>query len=65
MADDPKQDDARDDRRGALIGLGVVVLLVVVGWFVVHALRDTSSVQDCVMAGRTNCAPVETTEPGR
>lgn len=65
MTEDPEHDDVPDDRRGALIGLGVVLLLVVVGWLLVHVLRDTSRVQDCAMSGRTNCAPVEEADPGR
>ena len=65
MADDSKEDNEPDDRRGALIGLGVVLLLVVVGWLLVHVLRDTSRVQDCAMSGRTNCAPVEASDSGR
>jgi hypothetical protein len=36
----------------------VVVLLVMVGLFLVHVLRDMSKVQDRVMQGRTNCAPI-------
>ncbi len=58
MAEDPGQDDAPDERRNALIGLVIVVLLVVAGWFLIHVLRNTSRVQDCVMSGRSNCAPV-------
>ena len=52
--------EAPDSRRGALIGLGVVLVLVVVGWVVTHVLRNTARVQDCVMSGRTNCAPIDT-----
>jgi hypothetical protein len=59
MVEDPGQDDDPDGRRKALIGLGVVVLLVVVGWLLFHVLRNVSRVQDCVMSGRTNCAPIE------
>jgi hypothetical protein len=59
MTEDPDRDDAPDDRRNALIGLGVALLLVVAGWLLVHWIRDTSRVQDCVMSGRTNCAPVD------
>jgi hypothetical protein len=47
-----------DPRRTAAIGLIVVVLLVIVGLFLIHVLRDMSKVQDCVMQGRTNCAPI-------
>jgi len=52
--------DAPDPRRGALIGLGVVLALIVVGLIVTHLLRNTARVQDCVMSGRTNCAPIDT-----
>jgi hypothetical protein len=58
---DDQSDDAPDSRRGALIGLGVVLLLVVSGLILAHLLRDTSQEQDCVMSGRTNCAPIDTT----
>jgi hypothetical protein len=47
-----------DPRRPAAIGLIVVVLLVIGGLFLIHVLRDTSKIQDCVMQGRTNCAPI-------
>jgi hypothetical protein len=60
MAAEPDQDDAPDGRRSALLGLGIVVLLVVAGWLLFHFLRNTSRLQDCVMSGRTNCAPIET-----
>jgi hypothetical protein len=44
--------------RAVLIGLLVCLLLVLGGLFLVYALRDTSNLQDCVMQGRSNCAPV-------
>jgi hypothetical protein len=47
-----------DSRKGALIALVVVLVLVIGGLWLSGALRRTSDVQDCVMAGRTNCAPV-------
>jgi hypothetical protein len=52
-----------DPRRGALIGLAIVLLLVLGGLVLVHVLRDAARLQDCVMSGRTNCAPIEA--PGR
>ncbi len=49
-----------DGRRGAVIGLLVVVLVVLGGLALAHVLRSMSRVQDCVMSGRTNCAPIST-----
>jgi hypothetical protein len=37
----------------------LVVALCVVGWFLVSWMSDTTSIQDCVMSGRKNCAPVD------
>src|ERR1700733_192445 len=48
-----------DSRRGAVIGLLVIVLLIVGGLLLVHVLRRMSQLQDCAMSGRTNCAPIE------
>jgi len=59
MTENPDRDDPPDGRRGALLGLGIVVLLLVAGWILIHILHNTSRVQDCVMSGRTNCAPVD------
>jgi hypothetical protein len=50
--------------RAALIGLAIVLLLVFVCLFLYYALRDMSQRQDCVMQGRTNCAPIESPASG-
>ncbi len=60
---DDLQDHRRQDgrpRRAALIGLGICLALVLLGLFLVHTLKQTSDLQDCVMQGRSNCAPLET-----
>ena len=57
MAGDDEDDSSR---RGPLIAMGMVVLLVVVGWFITRALHNSTRLEDCLMSGRTNCAPVET-----
>ena len=45
---------------GALIGIGVfLVLLVVSGVWLMNTLRDLGKMQDCAMQGRRNCAPIE------
>lgn len=56
-----RRDDAPEpeSRRGALIGLAVVLLLVVVAYFLVTALRENASMEDCLMSGRRNCAPID------
>jgi hypothetical protein len=38
----------------------VALLLVALGLILVKVLGDTGRLQDCVMSGRTNCAPIET-----
>jgi hypothetical protein len=58
--DDPQPETPRvpDPRRAAVAGLLVTVLLVLGGVFLVHVLSRTGTLQDCVMSGRTNCAPI-------
>ncbi|HTV87509.1 MAG TPA: hypothetical protein VME41_00700 [Stellaceae bacterium] len=65
MTTEPGGDDPRDNgyeppsRRGAIIGLILVLLLVVAGYFLVEALRHESNLEDCLLSGRRNCAPIE------
>ena len=47
--------DSSGTRRGALVGLIVVVLLVVGGLVLTHVLRSMARVQDCALSGRSNC----------
>jgi hypothetical protein len=49
----------RDSRRAALVGLIVTLLLVTGCVVLVHILGRAAKLQDCVMSGRTNCAPIE------
>jgi hypothetical protein len=55
----PEEPPPPDPRRTAVVGFVVIVLLVIAGLFLTHVLRNVSGVQDCVMQGRTNCAPVD------
>jgi hypothetical protein len=52
-------EDDRRAQRAALLGLGICLLLVLGALFLVYQLKKTSELQDCVMQGRTNCAPVD------
>ena len=56
------KNDDRDDgnRRGPLVALGVVIVLFAVGWFLARELYATGKLEDCLMSGRTNCAPITT-----
>jgi hypothetical protein len=48
--------DSPDGRRGALIGLILVVLLVAGGLALSHILRGMAQLQDCALSGRSNCS---------
>lgn len=43
-------------RRGALVGLILVVLLVIGCLVLTHVLRGMSQLQDCALSGRPNCS---------
>lgn len=46
-------------RRGPLVAAGVIVLLFVVGWILARELYAGGKLEDCLLSGRTNCAPIE------
>jgi hypothetical protein len=63
---DPRDDGPDpDSRRPAVIGLVVVLALVVIAYFLVNALRKNANLEDCLMSGRSNCAPIEAPASGR
>jgi hypothetical protein len=42
-------------RRGALLGLVLILLLVGGGLELTHVLHGMSQLQDCALSGRSNC----------
>jgi hypothetical protein len=53
-------DRETDERRSAaLIGLIIILALAIAGVLLVRELRERSRLEDCLMSGRTNCAPIE------
>lgn len=63
-ADEPGHPRVPDPRWGALVGLLITLLLVLGGMLLVRVLGRAARLQDCVMSGRTNCAPIESSVPG-
>lgn len=50
---------AEEDRLTAsLAGLVVALIVVVAGLFLVQHLRDKAHIEDCLLAGRSNCDAV-------
>ncbi len=61
MADaDDEEEDRKARSRANLAALAVILVLVLGALFVGHVLKGASDIQDCVMSGRTNCAPIDT-----
>jgi hypothetical protein len=61
---EPQEPQAPDTRRGAVVGLILILVLILGGLYLAHVLRGASQLQDCALSGRSNCAPVESTGPG-
>lgn len=56
----PRDDEAASRRTAALMGFIVILVLAIAGVLLVRALRTSTSIEDCLMAGRRDCAPIET-----
>ncbi|MDE3176174.1 MAG: hypothetical protein KGM15_08745 [Pseudomonadota bacterium] len=46
--------------RQTLVGLVVVVLLLVAGWWVMSDLQHHREIDNCIASGRRDCVPLET-----
>jgi hypothetical protein len=55
---EPERHD-RDSGPSARTLLIAALVMVVAGYLLTVKLREMSRLQDCVMSGRTNCAPIE------
>jgi hypothetical protein len=52
------EDREGGSRNSALIGFVVILMLAVGAILLVRELGQASKMQDCLMSGRTNCAPI-------
>lgn len=48
-----------DNRRGAVAGLIIAIVILGVGWWLARDLTAASKMQDCLMSGRRNCNVIE------
>lgn len=48
-----------DDRRGAIAGLIIAIVILGVGWWLARDLTAASKMQDCLISGRSNCNVIE------
>lgn len=53
LAEDDEQ--AANRQTASLAGIAITLLLLVIGLFLVQELHAKAVVEDCLMAGRTNC----------
>jgi hypothetical protein len=59
FGDSDREAEDNERRTGALLGLIVILSLAIVGVVLVRQLGKESQLEDCLMAGHTNCAPIE------
>lgn len=53
-----EHDDAAR-RTAALMGFIVILVLAIAGVILVRELNKKATLEDCLMAGRRNCLPIE------
>jgi hypothetical protein len=62
-------EDQADERpargRAQVVVIILTVVLVVAGIWLAHVLADMRKVQDCLLSGRSNCAPLDVNSSGR
>ncbi|MGA3400318.1 MAG: hypothetical protein ABSC95_13945 [Acetobacteraceae bacterium] len=57
LSEDEAEEEA-NRQTASLAGVAVTLLLLVLGVFLVHALHAEAQVEDCLLAGRSNCDAV-------
>ena len=55
---DDEDEQSEGSSRAKIIGVVFMIVLLAVAFVITQKLRSMSAIQDCVMSGRTNCAPI-------
>ncbi|WP_256808130.1 hypothetical protein [Bradyrhizobium sp. Bra64] len=55
----PAKPQSGDNRRGAIAGLIITIVILGVGWWLARDLTAASKMQDCLASGRSNCNVIE------
>jgi hypothetical protein len=54
LTEDEAQEEA-NRQTASLAGIAITLLLLVLGAFLVHQLHAKAEIEDCLLAGRSNC----------
>jgi hypothetical protein len=54
LSEDEAQEEA-NRQTASLAGVAITLLLLVLGAFLVHQLHAKAEIEDCLLAGRSNC----------
>jgi hypothetical protein len=54
-----REQDEAERRTAALMGFVVILVLAIAAIVLVRELAKNAKLEDCLMAGRRNCAPIE------
>src|SRR5271155_5035993 len=60
---EPEEDDYRHRTRMNLLAFAALSLIVYCGIWIADNMSERAKVQDCVLIGRTNCAPIPIPPP--
>jgi len=55
LLDDREEEAAADRQTNSLRAVAIILVLLIISLFLVHRLHRTSAIEDCLMAGRSNC----------
>jgi hypothetical protein len=58
-----RDDEGAARRTAALMGFIVILILAIAGVLLVRELRVSTGIEDCLMSGRHNCAPIHDDAP--